>query len=542
MKQNHFLDATANHILSNVYQISTLLANPSSVDRVLTAIMETVKYELGFNRCSIYLIDRAEGTLECKYITGFTPEQEKTVKEKAFRLQKHACIETKVALTGVPILIKDFNSDPNVTDLDRIVTKNMERACTLYIPLKIKGNIMGILGVDKKQGESEISERELESLSIFAGYASIVIENSRLYEALLNEKKFSENVLKSSINGMFTVDVHGKITSLNPAAEEIFGIKKENTLGRSIESFYELNPELEKIFQFTILNNNSIENCEYVFKKGEKQSVILSMSSSSIFDDTGNITGVLFTVQDVTSARERHKYLQRVNRLISLGELAAGVAHEVRNPLTGISVVLDILRGRKNLSVSDMGLIEEATLEIDRLEKTVNSLLDFARPKDLKTELVDINEVIQSICFLINKQCKNQGIRVEVKYGKGIPKTHMDSERIKQGLLNIVINAIQAMPEGGDLHIESFPNHDQNVLDKPQNIMISIKDTGIGIPAHIKDRIFDPFVTTYSTGTGLGLSITHSIIKEHNGVIQVESMEGDGTRFTVSLPINQLID
>jgi len=536
MEQNHFLDETANHILSNVYQISTLLANPASVDRVLTAIMETVKYELGFNRCSIYLIDKEEEILECKYITGFSPDKEKFVLTHPFNLKKHDCIETKVTLTGIPILIKDFNSDPNVTDLDRRVTMNMERGCTLYVPLKIKGDIIGILGVDKREGEPEITEREFESLSIFAGYASIVIENSRLYEALLNEKRFSENVLNSSINGMFTVDVHGKITSLNPAAEEIFWVKKENILNKSIQSFYKLNPELEKIFKSTLVNHENIEGCECNFKRG-KQNVILSMSSSSIFDDAGNIMGVLFTVQDVTSARERDKYLQRVNRLISLGELAAGVAHEVRNPLTGISVVLDILRGRKKLSVSDIGLIEDAAFEIDRLEKIVNGLLDFARPKDLKLEPVDINEVIRSICFLIDKQCKNQNVRVEVKYSENIPKTRMDRERIKQGLLNIAINAIQAMPEGGDLHIEVFSNHDQNVLDKPKKIMVSIKDTGIGIPDPIKDRIFDPFFTTHSAGTGLGLSITHSIIKEHNGFIKVESAEGSGTKFTLSLPI-----
>ena len=536
MEQKHFLDETANHILSSVYRISTLLANPASVDRVLTAIMETVKYELGFNRCSIYLLDREKETLECKYITGFAPDKEKFVLIHPFNLKKHDCIETKVTLTGIPILIKDFNSDPNVTDLDRRVTRNMERGCTLYVPLKIKGDIIGMLGVDKRQGEPEITEREFESLSIFAGYASIVIENSRLYEALLNEKRFSENELNSSINGMFTVDVHGKITSLNPAAEEIFGVKKENIMNKSIQSFYKLIPELEKIFKSTLLNHENIEGCECNFKRGE-QNVILSMSSSSIFDDTGNTMGVLFTVQDITIARERDKYLQRVNRLISLGELAAGIAHEVRNPLTGISVVLDILSGRKQLSVSDTGLIEEATFEIDRLEKIVNGLLDFARPKDLKLEPVDINEVIRSICFLIDKQCKNQNVRVEVKYGENIPKTRMDRERIKQGLLNIAINAIQSMPGGGDLYIKIFSNSDQNVLDKPKNIMVSIKDTGIGIPVHTKDRIFDPFFTTHSEGTGLGLSITHSIIKEHNGLIKVESAEGNGTRFAVSLPI-----
>ena len=539
MKQNRVLDEESNYILSNVYRISTLLTEPSSVNRVLTAIMETVKKGLGFNRCSVYLINREEETLECKYITGFTPEREKFVVTHPFNLKKHDCIETKVALNGNPILVKDFYSDPDMTNLDRKVTRNMERGCTLYVPLKIKGDIIGILGVDKKQDEPEITEQEFESLSIFAGYASIVIENSRLYEALLNEKKFSENILNSSITGIFTTDIHGRITSLNPAAEEIFGIKneKESILNKNITNVFALIPELKKIFESTLINHENIEGCECSFRKEEGQNTRLSINSSSIFDDAGNLMGVLFNVQDITNIRERDKYLQRVNRLISLGELAAGVAHEVRNPLTGIGVVLDILRSRKKLSKADKGLIEEATLEIERLEKIVADLLDFARPKDFDFELVDINDVVESICFLINRQCKNQNLNLKVKYGENIQRAKMDSERIKQGLLNIVINSIQAMPDGGDIVIETFYEGGQGGLDESQSINVSISDTGPGIPDYAKDRIFDPFFTTHSEGTGLGLSITHSIIKEYNGSIKVESSEGKGARFVVSLPV-----
>ena len=534
MKQNHILDEVSNYILSNVYRISVLLTEPSSTGSVLAAIMETVKEGLGFNRTSIFLINREKDTLECKVIRGFTPEQEKLARTGPFRLKDHDCIETKVALKGTPILVKNFYSDPNVTDLDRIVTMNMERGCTLYVPLKIKGNIIGILGVDKKQGGAEITGQEFESLSIFAGYTSIIIENSRLYEALLKEKKFSENVLNSSINGIFTVDVHGRITSLNPAAEEILKIKKEQVLDRYIGDVFLPIPEFEKTFEFTLLNHESIEGCECNFRKEEGQNAMLSINSSSIFDDAGNLMGVLFTIQDITSARERDKYLQRVNRLISLGELAAGVAHEIRNPLTGIGVVLDILMNRNWLSGTDKDLIEAANFEIERLEKIVTGLLDFARPKDFVFEPVDINEVIRGICFLVNKQCKNQNVRFTVKYGDNIPKSHLDRERTKQGLLNVVINAIQAMPEGGELTIEAFCDGNEG---RGRNIMINVCDTGSGIPDYAKDRIFNPFFTTHSEGTGLGLSITHSIIKEHNGSIKVESTGDMGTKIAISLPV-----
>ena len=160
--------------------------------------------------------------------------------QRPFDITKHDCIETKAILLGKPILVKEFWSDPVVTELDKRVTDRMGRGCTLYVPLKIKGDIIGILGVDKKRNEPEINEKECESLSIFANYASIIIEKSRLVEELLNEKKFSENVLKSSSDGILTVDVVGRITSVNPAAEEIFALKRTDAMSKFMEIFLNL--------------------------------------------------------------------------------------------------------------------------------------------------------------------------------------------------------------------------------------------------------------------------------------------------------------
>jgi transcriptional regulator with PAS, ATPase and Fis domain len=152
--------------------------------------METVKEGLGFSRSSLFLINKEKKTLECKFICGFTPQQEDIARSKPFDLNKHDCIETKVALTGNTILVRDLDSDPSLTQTDIRISMNMDRGCTLYVPLKLKGDIIGILGVDRKKGDEKIKKEEIESLSIFANFASIFIENSHLYEALLAEKKF----------------------------------------------------------------------------------------------------------------------------------------------------------------------------------------------------------------------------------------------------------------------------------------------------------------------------------------------------------------
>jgi PAS domain S-box-containing protein len=522
MKQQSALTETSEPILSVIYRISALLTDPSPIDKVLDSIMESVTEGLGFYRAALYLIKEGKHLLECKCISGFTPELEDLSRSKPFDLRRHHTLETRVALTGNAILVKDVYADPVLTDMDRLVTRRFERGCILYVPLKVKGKVIGILGVDKKRGEPVINEKEFESLSIFANYASIIIENSRLYEALLNEKKFSEDVLNSSVSGLLTTDVHGRITSLNPAAQSILGVEKESVLQRLIRDVFASIPEMDAMLHKTLLHRENMKGCECLLKKDTKKNIVLSISSSPIIEDAGSLIGVLFLIQDITSERERDDYLQRVNRLISLGELAAGVAHE-------------ILKSRKRLLKTDKNLIEEATQEIERLEKLISDLLDFARPKEFNFEPADINEIVRSITFLIGEQCNNQGVRLVTRYRRRLTKAYMDAEKIRQGLLNMMINAIQAMPQGGELTIETGGNG-ADATGENRSVTVTIKDSGAGIPDAVKGRIFDPFFTTHHEGTGLGLSITHSIVKEHGGTIRFDSEEGKGARFVVSLP------
>jgi PAS domain S-box-containing protein len=335
---------------------------------------------------------------------------------------------------------------------------------------------------------------------------------------------------------MLTTDVHGRITSLNPAGQSILGVEKESVLFRPICDVFASIPEMVAMMQETSAHRKSMEGFECLLRKDPNITTTLYISSSPIIDEAGCLTGVLFLIQDITKERERDQYLQRVNRLISLGELAAGVAHEIRNPLTGIGVVLDILKDRKRLLKADKNLLAEATLEIERLEKLISDLLDFARPKVFTFEPTDINEIVRSTTFLIGEQCNNQGIRLVTSYGDRLPKACIDAEKIRQGLLNVMINAMKAMPNGGKLIIETgILGVDATVGNR--SITITIKDSGVGIPDAVKSRIFDPFFTTHHEGTGLGLSITHSIVKGHQGIIQFDSEEGKGARFVISLPV-----
>jgi signal transduction histidine kinase len=230
--------------------------------------------------------------------------------------------------------------------------------------------------------------------------------------------------------------------------------------------------------------------------------------------------------------------LRRSDRLISLGVLAAGFAHEMRNPLTGISLLLDDLHDHLGDRPEERDMIQKSLKEIDRLENLIDGILDFAAPSR-RTHLVvrPVGEVVQATLFLVNKQCKNQNIRLTVEVEDSLPPVNLDPERLQQALLNLLLNAIQAMPDGGTVSLEvSQVNGDATLLGEPA-IRIAVRDTGKGIGAEDLPYIFDPFFTRNPGGTGLGLAIVHSIVEEHGGRISVSSQVGQGASFWMDLPV-----
>jgi signal transduction histidine kinase len=220
--------------------------------------------------------------------------------------------------------------------------------------------------------------------------------------------------------------------------------------------------------------------------------------------------------------------MARFERLASLGRLSAGIAHEVRNPLTGISLLLDDLHDRMLANPGDQKLIQRALQEIERLEGLVNELLNFASLPDARLAPGDLAVVLRDTLFLTSKQFQKQHVRIHEEIPTELLHPRMDSDRLKQALLNLLTNALDAMPNGGELWISAENNAD--------GCLLAIRDSGQGIPADRLALIFEPFYTTKGGGTGLGLSITHTIITSHGGRIEVQSRDGEGTEFKIYLP------
>lgn len=234
--------------------------------------------------------------------------------------------------------------------------------------------------------------------------------------------------------------------------------------------------------------------------------------------------------------KKSKSYIRRADRLASLGTLTAGLAHEIRNPLVAIKTLTQLLPERLDDEEFRNHFLSIASGEVDRISSLLNELLEFARPSDPKLEFEDINSILDGMVLLISTESKKKQIRIIKQYDPELPRIKVDREQIKQVFLNILLNAIEATPENGEIRIKT------RSFKKPGGesyVQIEFTDTGCGIPSEYLEEIFNPFFTTKTTGSGLGLSISNQIVQDHRGYIEVESEEKKGSSFYVNLPINQ---
>jgi len=258
-------------------------------------------------------------------------------------------------------------------------------------------------------------------------------------------------------------------------------------------------------------------------------------------DDIGRLgeafNSLLSKLERARRRVERYHYeqMKRADRLASIGEMAAGIAHEIKNPLAGIAGVIQVLKKDLPPGEPKRAVLDEVLSQVERMDKAVRNLLSFSRPPEPKMTLVDVNELIAKLIDFLSPQFAKHGIAAERKLSAGLPWLVLDPDLLQQALLNIAMNAIRAMPEGGSFTVETRMAPPGG--EGPGVIQITFSDTGEGISSENLGRIFSPFFTTRQQGTGLGLAITRRIVEQHNGEISVMSTPGRGTSFTISIPV-----
>lgn len=372
-------------------------------------------------------------------------------------------------------------------------------------------------------------------LAILAGISSAtfyryIFDKKRMILALDSLSRYNESIIENIGDALVVVDIAGNITKFNKRAEEMLTVKKEVAGKTCQEVFSGDDQPLAELILKSLEEKNAFTNKEIYLKNVDKTRS-LEINTSFVRDETGGIAGIVVLIRDVSELRQLQQQMQLRERLSAIGELAAEVGHEIKNLLQGIRLYAEHLM--EDLSPDDLRreYAEGILTETDNLRVEVNQLNDYAKPLSLNLVKGNVNEIVESAMLFAVDDIKKNHIEVIKRFQEDIPEIPVDEMYLRQALVNLINNAVHAMPAGGNLTIETRRRN--------ESIELLVKDTGTGIPESIRSRIFDPYFTTKKgIGTGLGLSIAHKNVVAHGGTIQlIETEIGIGSAFVIKLPI-----
>ena len=351
---------------------------------------------------------------------------------------------------------------------------------------------------------------------------------NNLAQALRETRTLNDLIIENAADGVIAIDRQGDVTTMNPAAEVITGYQRHELVGQPYSMLFD-NTQFYSPVLDTLEHGTEHVALEISFP-GRDRTIEISVTTSRIHNTHGEMIGALVIFSDLTARKETQRRMAQAERLATLGELMAGVAHEVRNPLTAIRGYVQILRQQTTDQIHQEYL-SVVLKEIDSINKVIQQLLDFSRPRHSQWQQVSLNALVEETLVLV----QTAGVQARVDFiselDNELSPISADRELLKQVLLNILINAVQAISARGKIRIRTWQYSDSQQA-------ISIEDNGCGIDLSLQKKIFDPFFTTKASGTGLGLALSQRIINAHQGDIRVTSLPGYGATFTLILPIN----
>lgn len=360
-------------------------------------------------------------------------------------------------------------------------------------------------------------------------YFIFIVQNYYLVDRSLAEMKtYTENLVESMADGLISIDNEKRIVTINRRAGEFLGergtnlkgVKISEALGRNIEVFLE-----EK--------NLPILGQDIEIQHPNAGKIPLSLSASRLKDEMGREMGSVLLLRDLREIRDLQEKVRRSERLASLGRLAAGVAHEIRNPLSSIRGFAQYFMNRLKGHEEEQGYASIMVKEVDRLNRVVTDLLDFARPKEPHRELQPLQNILSHSVKLLGPELRKKGVQVEEEYEPDLPPALVDCDQLSQAFLNLLLNSLESIEGGGKIRITLKKGDNQHGIE------VAVADTGRGISPEDLGRVFEPFFSTKRGGTGLGLAIVHQIVESHGGEVGVESREGRGTTFRITLPTRE---
>ena len=544
-----------NQELSRLFFISSAMRSTLDLDRLLRMILTAVTMGegLGFNRAVLFLVDEEKNVL--KGAMGVGPsslEEAASIWEKLYSEKKtldnvmeeiekgplrkdsfldrlsmgmEISLDSTSALAFAlrekkPLNIRDAKEDPLS---DPIFIQQLGTEAYAVVPLISRDKVIGILWVDNLYTRRPVTDEDMQFLAAFSNQVAAAIESAKLFEKISLAEAELENIFRSISDMVFFTDTDYTIRNVNKAVANKFGMTEHELIGRKCyEVFHGKDSPLQECPHHKTVETKKafVEEVEDAHLGG-----IFLTSTSPLFDAAGSFLGTVHIVRDISEIKLIQEKLAISERMAALGEVAARVAHEIRNPLVSIGGFAQRLERTLDGNLKEYAMI--INNEVKRLELILKEILGFVREVRLTKTAVNINDVISEVLALVESELIEKGIAMRTGLGD-VPGIFLDADRVKEAMLNIVNNAIRAVGANGEIEVRTYTGNG--------HVIAEVSDSGSGIEEKDMAFIFDPFYTTKPMGTGLGLAITRRIIEEHKGRIEVKSRPGEGTTMRVFLP------
>ncbi|MBS1789102.1 MAG: PAS domain S-box protein [Acidobacteria bacterium] len=548
------------------------LASTTELDPLLDSLMWRLKEVFTVERLAIFVEDKQESS-------GFrVARAEGLDRELALPAEFSSILRDRLGSSGI-VRVESTDAEEQAAT-GRLITpveSLTRRMFSYFVPCGSRSRIVAVIALGRPTDGALLSSEDTDLLRAISGYVAVAIENALLLEEqatrakeLARLKEFNENIIESINVGVMVINLSGRITNWNGALEEIYGLRRDQTINRRITEVFDTEMlralrELMARSEWQSVQPNSLTNgangvpttngingtngshktnpfsnaapgepvtiYKFRARSADGRDLTLNLSLAPLQSKTSQIEGTLVAIEDVTERIRLEEQLQQSDKLSSIGLLAAGVAHEVNTPLTGISSYSQMLMQQIPDTDPRHQLLEKIHRQTSRASSIVNNLLNFSRVSDSRLVPVDLNRVLDDTIQLLEAQLRNTEIEVVRNYCPGLPSAPGNAAKLQQVFMNLILNARDAMPQGGRLEIATESDID--------SILIRFRDTGLGIaPEHLA-KIYDPFFTTkqIGKGTGLGLAVSYGIIRDHGGHITVESQLGEGALFQITLPM-----
>jgi signal transduction histidine kinase len=523
------VDVRAQENFRRLYNFMIRAAGQLTVSNLLDSVMEEVMNATGADRGFILLAE-GDGALKPVHVRK---RADRAVVVTASEISVSKSLSRHVLEKGESLMLTEVREDGRFADTTAFGAG--EVTAVIAAPLKVHDKVAGLVYIDCLQGGRALTQADQELVTVMSLVAAAVLENVRLYEQFMAATEYSAAILRSLSSGLMVVDSDLAVRKVNQAALRMLESEEMEVVGRRLDAIPGV-AEMAAVMRKALDKKTPVDRAEVEIRLGEKGRPV-GLSVSFMCGHGGEIQGAVANFRDLSMVRKLAEQVKRQEQLAALGEMAAGVAHEIRNPLNSIRGFAQLMaEGGDSSAGKEADFLRIIIEEVDRMNGIVQDLLDFARQRQMTMTRLALGDLLDGVLTQVRGEAGGLGIEVAARVDPDLPRAYGNGDKLRQVFLNICRNALQAMGSGGRLTVVAALEAPAREGDGPRELRVSFSDTGPGIPAEILPRIFDPFFTTKDVGTGLGLAISAKVVHAHSGRIEVESPPGTGATFTVFLP------